>query len=69
MLDSATVLQVRRLTLADGAPFARVTVWVPERLGAGLSRNDVEAASFYRLLPVPLDGATQTIGAELVATP
>jgi GntR family transcriptional regulator len=63
VLASDTVLQVRRLTLADGAPFARVTVWVPERLGAGLSRNDVEGASFYRLLQVPLGGATQTIGA------
>jgi GntR family transcriptional regulator len=63
VLGSQTVLQVRRLTLADGAPFARVTVWVPERLGAGLSRNDVEGSSFYRLLPVPLEGATQTIGA------
>jgi GntR family transcriptional regulator len=63
VLDSPTVLQVRRLTLADGAPFARVTVWVPERLGAGLSRNDVEGSSFYRLLPVPVSGATQTIGA------
>jgi GntR family transcriptional regulator len=63
VLGSQTVLQVRRLTLADGAPFARVTVWVPERLGAGLSRNDVEGSSFYQLLPVTLGGATQTIGA------
>jgi GntR family transcriptional regulator len=63
VLGTQTVLQVRRLTLADGAPFARVTIWVPERLGAGLSRNDVEGSSLYHLLPVPLDGATQTIGA------
>ena len=28
------VLQVRRLSLADGHPFARVTVWCPEELGA-----------------------------------
>lgn len=63
VLGSETVLQVRRLTLADGNPFARVTVWVPERLGAGLSRNDVESESFYRVIPVPLGGATQTIGA------
>ncbi len=63
VLGSTSVLQIRRLTLADGAPFARVTVWVPERLGAGLSRNDVEGSSLYQLLPVPVGGATQTIGA------
>ena len=57
------VLRVRRLNLADGEPFARVTVWVPEALGARLSRADVEAASFYDLLPVDLGGAVQTIGA------
>ena len=28
---STTVLEVRRLNLADGEPFARVTVWCPER--------------------------------------
>ncbi len=63
VLGSETVLRVRRLTLADGAPFARVTVWVPERLGAGLSRNDVEGSPFYDLVPVQLGGAVQTIGA------
>lgn len=57
------VLRVRRLNLADGEPFARVTVWVPEQLGVSLSRADVEGASFYELLPVELGGAVQTIGA------
>ena len=63
VLGVDTVLRVRRLNLADGQPFARVTVWVPEELGNRLSRADVEAASFYELLPVSLGGATQTIGA------
>lgn len=58
-----TVLRVRRVNLADGVPFARVTVWCPESLGAGLSRNDVQQSSFYELLDVPLGGAVQTIGA------
>lgn len=58
------VLVVRRLNLADGEPFARVTVWCPEELGAQLSRAQVQAQSFYELLPVPLGGATQTIGAD-----
>ena len=31
VLGVATVLEVRRLNLADGEPFARVTVWCPER--------------------------------------
>ena len=34
-------LKVRRVNLADGEPFARVTVWCPERLGAGVSRAQV----------------------------
>jgi GntR family transcriptional regulator len=63
VLGVDTVLRVRRLNLADGEPFARVTVWVPEELGGALSRTDVARSSFYELLPVPVGGATQTIGA------
>ena len=59
------MLRVRRLNLADGAPFALVTVWCPEQYGAELSRADVERSPFYELIPVPLGGATQTIGAAL----
>lgn len=59
------VLRVRRLNLADGSPFARVTVWCPAELGASLSRADVAARPFYDLLPVAIGGATQTIGAAL----
>lgn len=58
-----SLLRVRRLNLADGRPFAVVTVWVPEELGAGLSRRDVEQSPLYDLLPVRLGGARQTIGA------
>jgi GntR family transcriptional regulator len=57
-------LKVVRLNLADGEPFARVTVWCPEELGAHLSRAQVEGRSFYELLGVTLGGATQTIGAD-----
>ncbi|MGH9149182.1 MAG: GntR family transcriptional regulator [Acidimicrobiales bacterium] len=63
VLGVPTVLQVRRLNLADGRPFARVTVWVPEHLGAHVSRADVERRSFYELLGLRLGGATQTVGA------
>jgi GntR family transcriptional regulator len=63
VLGPGAVLRVRRVNLADGSPFARVTVWCPERLGAELSRADVERSSFYDLIGVPLGGATQTIGA------
>lgn len=63
VLGAPTVLEVRRLNLADGHPFARVTVWCPEELGAHLSRADVERAPFYELLDQPLGGAVQTIGA------
>ncbi len=60
-LGVASVLRVRRVNLADGEPFARVTVWCPEDLGAELSRSDVAERSFYELLPVEIGGAVQTI--------
>ncbi len=65
VLGRRDVLEVRRLNLADGEPFAIVTVWCPEPLGASLSRDDVQRSSFLEQLPVELGGATQTIGAEL----
>jgi GntR family transcriptional regulator len=61
------VLEVRRVNLADGHPFARVTVWCREDLGAELSHSDVERASFGDLLSVDLAGATQRIGAATVS--
>jgi GntR family transcriptional regulator len=64
LLGERTVLEVTRLHLADGGPFARVTVWCPESLGADLSRSDVERASFLEQLDVEVGGATQTIGAD-----
>ena len=67
ILSERTVLQVRRVNLADGEPFARVTVWCPEALGASLSRDDVERSSFLEQLDVDLGGATQTIGADSVS--
>jgi GntR family transcriptional regulator len=63
VLASPQVLRVKRLNLADGAPFAVVTVWCPAELGQHLSRRDVERKPFYELLGVELRGATQTIGA------
>lgn len=67
VLGVDTVLRVRRLNLADGEPFALVTVWCPEQLGAELSRGDVERSPFYELLDVELGGATQTIGAGVAS--
>lgn len=60
------VLEVRRLNLADGKPFSRVTVWCREDLGAELSRAQVADRSFFDLLPVQVREATQTIGARLM---
>ena len=68
VLGVETVLRVRRVNLADGQPFARVTVWCPEALGSRLSRDEVAAHSFYDLLDLPLGGATQTIGADAAST-
>lgn len=63
--DPPEVLEVVRVNLADGQPFAVVTVWCPGDLGAALSRDAVESATFYELLPVRFDRATQTIGAAV----
>ena len=64
VLDADQVLRVKRVNLADGQPFAVVTVWCPAELGAALSREDVERHPFYELLATPLRAATQTIGAD-----
>lgn len=64
VLATDQVLVVKRLNLADGEPFAVVTVWCPAELGQRLSRADVERSPFYELLDIPLHGATQTIGAD-----
>lgn len=58
-------LRVKRVNLADGEPFAVVTVWCPADLGQRLSMDDVASRPFYELLPVELRGATQTIGADV----
>ncbi len=68
VLGSDQVLRVRRLNLADGVPFARITVWCPAELAVDVSRADVERTPFYELLGVPLVGAVQTIAAA-AATP
>ena len=64
LLGVDSVLRVRRINLADGEPFAVVTVWCPAELGQHLSRSDVEQHPFYELLDITLRGATQTIGAD-----
>lgn len=66
VLDADRVLEVRRLNLVDGVPFARVTVWCPAPLARGLSMEDVERTTFHDLLGVELGGATQTIAAAAV---
>jgi GntR family transcriptional regulator len=66
VLGAEQVLRVKRLNLADGEPFAVVTVWCRAELGQNLSRSDVERSPFYELLDIPLKGATQTIGADAV---
>ncbi len=64
VLGTQQVLRVKRINMADGEPFAIVTVWCPAELGQNLSRRDVEQSPFYELLDIPLQGATQTIGAD-----
>jgi GntR family transcriptional regulator len=63
------VLEVTRVNDVSGPdgrrPFARITVWCPEDLGGGLSRDDVARTAFYELLELPIGGATQTIAASV----
>jgi GntR family transcriptional regulator len=66
VLGADRVLEVRRVNLVDGVPFARVTVWCASDLARGLSLEDVERASFHDLLDVELGGATQVIAAAAV---
>jgi GntR family transcriptional regulator len=68
LFGSGQVLEVSRLHLADDVPFARVTVWCPERFGSALSRRAVERQSFLEQLDVEIGGATQTIGAEIATS-
>jgi GntR family transcriptional regulator len=66
----ADVLRVERVNLADGEPFALVTVWVRGDIGADVSRADAQRAPFYDLLPVrgvELGTVHQTITAELAS--
>lgn len=68
LMGDGQTLVVRRLNSVDGAPFAVVTVWCPERFGAEMSRRDVERATFLDQLPVAIGGATQIIGASTAAS-
>ncbi len=72
VLGSVELLEVERLNLADGIPFARVTVWLSIELAKNFSISDLEERSFYELLkgtralPQPLASAVQTIAASLI---
>ncbi len=68
ILNTRDVLRVKRLNLADGEPFAVVTVWCRADLGQHLSRSDVERSPFYELLDIPLANAVQIIAADAVTT-
>lgn len=68
VLGAETVLRVRRLNLADGEPFALITVWCPEELASELTRADVERQPFYELVGVPLGSAVQVIGAAAASS-
>lgn len=65
VLTSPRVLRVRRVNRADDEPFAIVTVWCPEPLARGLTREAVGERSFYDHLSITLSSATQTIAADL----
>jgi len=61
------VLEVRRLNLVDGAPFAVVIVWCREDLGLDLSHSQLTQSSFYEVLAVQPVKAVQSIAADLMS--
>ncbi len=63
VLDGDDDLEVVRVNLADGLPFALVTVWCPAELGRSISRDDVESSTFYDLVSVDIARVHQTIRA------
>ena len=72
ILGDRDLVVVTRLNLADGLPFARVTVWAPEELGSLFSTAELEERSFYQLLgergilDAPLARAIQTTAAVAI---
>lgn len=63
VLNVERVVRLLRLNLADGRPFALVTVWCPEDLGGTFTRGELTEYSFHDLLEVPLGHGVQTIAA------
>lgn len=61
------VLEVRRLNLVDGAPFAVVIVWCREDLGLDLSHSQLTESSFYDVLAIQPVRAVQSIAADLMS--
>ncbi len=72
VLGEHDLLVVTRLNLADGLPFARVTVWVRSDLGTIFTLSELEERSFYQLLGergilgAPLARAVQTTAAVAI---
>lgn len=64
-LGTEQVLEVRRLSVADGEPFALVTVWCDAAAASEISLADVERSSFQDLLNEPVGSATQSISATV----
>lgn len=64
-LLGSEVLEVVRLNLADGEPFALVTVWCSPELGDEFSRRDVERSTFVDLLGERLGSVRQVISATI----
>jgi GntR family transcriptional regulator len=68
---TASILQVRRLRLADGIPMALEELHVPSDIVPGMTGEDLADRSFYALLSqhygLTLAGGTQTIEPTLTS--
>lgn len=69
--STSTVLELKRLHSVGGEPMVIFTAFIPEALGAQLSRHDVESQRLFDLLPnrfgVKIGRAAQRIRAAVVA--
>jgi DNA-binding GntR family transcriptional regulator len=74
VLGGGELMEVTRVNLAGGEPFAKVIVWLASHLGKGLSLADLEQHSFYDLLgrsgqlKFPLARAVQSIAATILSS-
>lgn len=68
-LNSDRVLYIKRITVADGAPIADISIWVPEEAAQHITPAALRNGSVYDVLPAGIGRTVQSIGARLPTEP